>query len=87
MYCTAVFEDEEWKILYQIANKTRDYPLQAPSIKEAVSYLAKLGGFLGRKGDGDPGAKVIWRGLKELDIVLQHYKFVYPDSGNDMGQA
>lgn len=76
--CEAVFEEEEWKVLYQMANKASNYPSKAPSIKEAVSYLAKLGGFLGRKGDGDPGVKVIWRGLKELNTVLQHYKYIYP---------
>jgi hypothetical protein len=28
--------------------------------------LAKLGGFLGRKGDGRPGPMVLWRGLCRL---------------------
>lgn len=76
--CETMFEEEEWKVLYRIANNTSSYPLKAPTIKEAVSYIAKLGGFLGRKGDGDPGVKVIWRGLRELNIVLQHYKNLNP---------
>ncbi|MCA2508111.1 MAG: hypothetical protein IM579_21670, partial [Microcystis sp. M62BS1] len=25
--------------------------------------IASLGGFLGRKGDGEPGVKTIWLGL------------------------
>lgn len=33
--------------------------------------LAKLGGYLARKGDPPPGNTVIWRGLTRLtDIVL-----------------
>ncbi|HCA28833.1 MAG TPA: IS4 family transposase [Ruminococcaceae bacterium] len=72
--CETMFQEEEWRVLYRIANKTSNCPEKAPTIKEAVDYVAKLGGFLGRKGDGDPGAKVIWRGLKELNVVLQHYK-------------
>ena len=57
--CTMFLEEEEWKVLYCIVNRTSTAPQTAPTIKEAVSYLAKLGGFLGRKGDGEPGAKVI----------------------------
>jgi hypothetical protein len=29
--------------------------------------VAKLGGFLGRKGDGDPGWITIWRGWEKLN--------------------
>jgi hypothetical protein len=74
--CETILEKQEWQVLYRIANRTSDLPETVPSIKEAVSYLAKLGGFLGRKGDGDPGVKVIWKGLKELQIVIQHYKYL-----------
>lgn len=31
--------------------------------------IAKLGGFLGRKGDGDPGWITIWRGWQKLMIM------------------
>jgi hypothetical protein len=72
--CDIIFQEDEWKILYRIANETSECPANIPTIKEAVSYLAKLGGFLGRKGDGEPGVKVIWRGLRELNIVLKYYK-------------
>lgn len=76
--CETMFQEEEWNVLYRIANKTSTSPVKAPTIKEAVSYIAKLGGFLGRKGDGEPGVKVIWRGLKELNIVLEYYKHLIP---------
>jgi len=32
--------------------------------------LAKLGGFLGRKGDGEPGWQTVWHGYKELHSLL-----------------
>ncbi len=76
--CDEILETQEWKVLYCIANKTAQLPLNVPTMKEAVSYIAKLGGFLGRKGDGNPGAKVIWKGLKELNIVLSHYAYLTP---------
>jgi len=28
---------------------------KAPPLREAVRWITSLGGFLGRKGDGDPG--------------------------------
>ncbi|UOF90082.1 IS4 family transposase [Fodinisporobacter ferrooxydans] len=76
--CTIFLEEEEWKVLYCIATRTSTPPKTAPTIKEAVSYLAKLGGFLGRKGDGEPGAQVIWKGLNELNTVLKHLRYLYP---------
>lgn len=42
-----------------------------PTLAQAVNWIARLGGFLGRKGDGSPGVKVLWRGLSRLhDIVV-----------------
>ena len=29
--------------------------------------VAALGGFLGRKGDGEPGTQTLWRGIQRLD--------------------
>jgi hypothetical protein len=31
--------------------------------------VAKPGGFLGRKGDGDPGWKTLWLGWRELTLI------------------
>ncbi|HZO73094.1 MAG TPA: IS4 family transposase, partial [Ktedonobacteraceae bacterium] len=31
---------------------------------------AKLGGFLGRKSDGDPGWLTLWRGWQTLQLLL-----------------
>jgi Transposase DNA-binding/Transposase Tn5 dimerisation domain len=46
----------------------------APSLlttREAVRLIAKLGGFLGRRHDGEPGITVIWRGWQRLsDLAL-----------------
>ena len=32
--------------------------------------LAKMGGFLGRTGDGEPGWQTIWRGYQKLHMLL-----------------
>lgn len=41
------------------------------SIGEFMRGLAMLGGFLGRKCDGQPGWITLWRGVKDLMIVLR----------------
>ncbi|MDJ0550915.1 MULTISPECIES: IS4 family transposase, partial [unclassified Microcystis] len=41
---------------------------------EAVRMIASLGGFLGRKGDGEPGVKTIWLGLRRLHDISETWK-------------
>jgi Transposase Tn5 dimerisation domain/Transposase DDE domain len=36
------------------------------TVRDFFRTLAKLGGFLGRKGDGEPGWLTIWRGWEKL---------------------
>jgi len=40
------------------------------TVYEFFRQLAKLGGFLGRKGDGEPGWQTVWRGFQKLQILL-----------------
>ncbi len=69
--CNKILEEEEWKILYSKMHGTKNYPLEPPTIKEAVLWIAKLGGFLGRKNDGDPGPITLWRGWKRLFDIAE----------------
>ncbi|MGO9122909.1 MAG: IS4 family transposase [Desulfomonilaceae bacterium] len=39
--------------------------------------MAGLGGFLGRKGDGHPGATVIWRGLLRLHYMVIGFRHAH----------
>ncbi|MNW07426.1 Transposase Tn5 dimerization domain protein [compost metagenome] len=68
--------EDEWQVLYRIANQTKTLPAKPPTLHEAVLALAKLGGFLGRKSDGNPGVKVLWRGLQVFQNVLNSYRFL-----------
>lgn len=68
--CTVVFSDVEWQVLYRYHHEEPP-PDQPPRLKDAVLWLALMGGFLGRTRDGEPGVKVLWRGLTRLqDIVI-----------------
>ncbi|MBP0633634.1 IS4 family transposase, partial [Cupriavidus sp. AcVe19-1a] len=37
-----------------------------PTVNEVVRLIAQIGGFLARKGDGEPGVKTVWRGLDRV---------------------
>jgi hypothetical protein len=72
--CTAVLTATEWQALYMRIHKTASLPQTPPTVRQAVRWLAQLGGFLGRKGDGEPGVTVIWRGWQRLqDIAATWY--------------
>ena len=64
--CAAIFTEDEWTVLTCYNNNSPTPSESPPSIHDAVFMVAKLGGFLARKGDGNPGVKVIWRGLRKL---------------------
>lgn len=63
--CTAVLEEDEWQALVVIGAK-KPLPEKPPTVREAVRMIAILGGFQGRKGDGEPGVKAIWSGFRRL---------------------
>ena len=56
------FHADEIKGAYLLAKKAR--PATAPTLNQMIRLIASLGGFLGRKGDGEPGAKTLWIGLQ-----------------------
>lgn len=41
------------------------------TVREFFRSLARLGGFLGRKSDGEPGWQTIWGGLEKLLLCLR----------------
>ena len=67
--CTAVLAEHEWKALYCIIHRTTKLPEKLPTVKEAIRWIGQLGGFLGRKGDKEPGITVIWRGWQRLTDI------------------
>ncbi len=58
------FDPDEIRGAYLLAKKKP--PNTPPSVNEVLRLVATLGGFLARKGDGEPGAKTIWQGLQRV---------------------
>lgn len=70
--CVVVLQQEEWQVLQQYHGQA--VTGQPPSLAEAVGLVARLGGYLGRQGDGPPGVRVIWRGLRRLGDLVTGYR-------------
>jgi hypothetical protein len=64
--CDLIFDDDEWKILYRIAHKTKTPPDSPYTIAEALQYLGQIGSFKRSPSDGYPGVKAVWLGLSSL---------------------
>ena len=67
----------QWQALVSFAYNDASAPQRGPpSLNEAMRLVAKLGGFLARKGDGHPGTKTLWLGLQRLDDVSTGMSFI-----------
>jgi Transposase Tn5 dimerisation domain len=68
--CQAVLQPVEWKLLrrkFEPKNRSK----KPPTLRQALRWIAQLGGFLARKGDGEPGLKTLWRGIGTLHHMLE----------------
>ncbi len=60
---------KKWIVMLQCLRKRT--PSQAWTVREFYREMAKLGGFLGRKSDGEPGWITVWRGFEILHLCLR----------------
>lgn len=74
--CTEVLEPHEWKALCCWMTGHPVPPETPPTLRVAIHWIARWGGFLGRKSDGEPGVKVIWRGWARLQVAAEVYRLV-----------
>jgi hypothetical protein len=63
--CDAVFAEEEWRSVRAVVRR-EPAPANPPPLREMIRQLASLGGHLGRKHDGPPGAQVLWIGIQRM---------------------
>jgi hypothetical protein len=73
--CTEVLSEEEWQALY--VHTTGEVPSEqttVPTVEQAVQWIGRLGGHLGRKRDGMPGVRTLWRGWRDLAMLVAGYR-------------
>jgi hypothetical protein len=72
--CTVYFEEAQWQALTAFVTRQPRPPKTPPTLRETIRMVASLGGFLGRKGDGEPGTQTLWLGLQRLDDITEAWK-------------
>ena len=61
--------------LVSVGHREADiYELFHLALREAIHMVASIGGFLGRKCDGEPGSQTLWPGLQRLDDITEMWK-------------
>jgi hypothetical protein len=64
----------QWQALCCYVHRQTTPPETSPPVKDAIRWIAQLGGFLARKNDGPPGTKTLWRGLQQLDAMTEMWQ-------------
>lgn len=78
--CTVLLETEEWRALFCAIHNTAEVTNEPPVLGQAMQWIAQLGGFLGRKGDGDFGPTVLWKGFQHLADLTKMYRILRPST-------
>lgn len=76
MSCTAILNEDEWQALYCRIHYRPTPPATAPPLRQAVRWIATLGGFIGRASDGEPGTQTLWKGFHELIASTEMYRIM-----------
>lgn len=71
--CEVLLQRFEWQALYCRTHGTTVLPAQPPTLAQVILWIAKLGGYLGRKRDRPPGTTVLWRGFLALHEISQMF--------------
>lgn len=73
--CTTILSNDAWKTLWVHFNQKRltaNTPI--PTVKQAILWIGRLGGHLNRKRDGMPGVRTLWRGWRDLTVLVAGYR-------------
>jgi Transposase DNA-binding/Transposase Tn5 dimerisation domain len=73
--CATLLSEDAWQALWLHFRKKRwTTPQPVPTIRQAVVWIGRLGGHLNRKGDGMPGVRTLWRGWRDLTLLVAGYR-------------
>lgn len=70
--CSQILSQDEWCVLSALATgKVAD---TCPSAQQAMHWIGKLGGWISRGKQDNPGTTCMWRGLARLPNIVQGYR-------------
>ena len=82
--CENFLMKSEWQTAWWLLHRKKiqegkmsksEMPNSPPSLREAIHLIAGNGGFLRRKGDGEPGLLTFWRGWNRVSIGAEMFEF------------
>jgi Transposase DNA-binding/Transposase Tn5 dimerisation domain len=76
--CSILLDPEEWQALYCAIHRVPQPPAEPPSLAQVVEWIARLGGFVGRRRRDHPGPEVLWRGFQHLSDLTTMYCIMRP---------
>ena len=73
--CSTILTAIEQEILFKRFNHGIKY-YKPPSVEQAYTWIAKLGGYIGRNTDPPPGMISVWRGWTRLMNMVEDYQII-----------
>ena len=74
---SAWLSQAEWQALWCHVHQRTMPPATPPGVRQAVRWIAQLGGFMARKSDGAPGPITLWRGLHRLNDLTAMWRLCH----------
>jgi hypothetical protein len=71
---TEVFSPTETQALITYVCHHFNTQVSQLSVSEALFWIARIGGFLGRKCDGHPGVRTLWQGCRDFQLIATMYQ-------------
>ena len=73
---------EQWvRVINGVRHGGKRQDPSGMTVREFYRALAQLGGFVGRKSDGEPGWITLWRGFEKLQLILRGLNYYAPTCG------
>lgn len=77
--CEAVFSEDEWQPVYKLVTG-EDPPSTPPTLQRMVRLIARLGGYIDRARDDEPGTDTVMRGMERLYDISACWRSFGPKS-------
>ena len=73
--CNVILTKIEQTILFKRFNNGQTNT-ESISVKQALNWIGKLGGYIGRNSDSPPGIITIWQGWTRFMNMVDDYKMI-----------
>ena len=77
--CEAVLTEDEWQPIYKLVIG-EDPPSTPPTLQRMVRLIARLGGYIDRARDDEPGIDSVMRGMERLHDISACWQSFGPKS-------